>query len=86
MVFYEEGDSLNLDLFVQSFEDERETYWSDDEQGRNYIVLVDRIARLLLRGSTELVRPPQESSDPEAFTWEQAQWLADLDPVTPRVL
>jgi hypothetical protein len=85
-MWYGEGDSLNLDLFVQNFEDERERYWSDDVQGKNYIQLVDRIAKMLLSGSTELVRPTQDFADPEAFTWEQAQWLADLEPVTPRIV
>ena len=85
-MFYEEGDSLNLDLFVQNFEYNRERYWSDDEQGQAYIASVDRIARMLLRGTAELVQPPQDFADPEAFTWDQAQWLADIDPISARVL
>jgi hypothetical protein len=85
-MWYEEGDSLNLDLFVQNFEDERESYWSDDEQGKDYLRLVDRIAKTLLRGSTDLVQPPQDFGDAETFSWDQAQWLADLDPVSGRVL
>lgn len=85
-MFYKEGDSLNLDLFVQNFEDDRERYWSDDEEGQAYISSIDRIAKMLLRGSADLVQPPQDFTSSEALTWDQVQWLANIDPIHARVL
>jgi hypothetical protein len=85
-MWYEEGDSLNLDLFVQSFEDSRDRYWADDEEGRKYIELVDRLAKTLLRGSSELLRPPQDNSIAAPFSWDQVQWLVNVDPISVLVL
>ena len=85
-MWYEEGDSLNLDLYVQNFENGRDRYWGEDENGRNYIDFVDRLARTLLRGSAELVQPRNNDSITDAFSWDQVQWLANVDPISARVL
>jgi hypothetical protein len=84
-LFYDEGSRLDLDLIVQNYEEDRERYWSDDEEGARYIALVDGIARFLLGGTAGLVQPRSDPAKPEAFTWEQARFLAELDPVSERV-
>jgi hypothetical protein len=71
-MFYKEGSSLDLDLIVQSYEADRKQYWGEDEEGERYIQGIDRIAKMLLQGSSELI-------EPEALSWDLIQQMADED-------
>jgi hypothetical protein len=84
-MFYEEGSSLDLDLIIQNYEDDRERYWSDEGAGTEYIRLVDNLAKMLLRGSIELVQPGKDFEDPTAFDWDQVRTLLNIEPIAERI-
>jgi hypothetical protein len=84
-MFYDEGSSLNLDLIIQNYEDERRRYWGDGGQTRNFLALVDQLAMSLLRGSQDLIAPSNDEI-PHAFSWEQVRFLTDLEGFQDRVL
>jgi hypothetical protein len=85
-MWYDEGNSLNLDLFVTAFEEDRSRYWGDSEGGKTYLAMVDGVAKMLLRGSSDLIQPSGQTSGPVEFTWDQLQWLAKTDPVSAQIL
>jgi len=84
MTWYEEGQSLNLDLFVQAYEDSRGEYWGEDEEGRRRLELIDQFAKTLLSGSLELVQPRAEANL-SVFTWDQIAAMAGLDPIADQI-
>ncbi|MFL5385640.1 MAG: DUF4145 domain-containing protein [Longimicrobiaceae bacterium] len=84
-MFYRYGSSLDLDLIIQSYEDERRRDWDNDEQSRKFLILIDQLARTLLRGSQDLIQPiGREATHP--FSWEQVQFLTEQESISIHVL
>lgn len=84
-MFYEEGSSLDLDLIVQNYEQDRKKHWGDDEAERRFLILVDQLASTLLRGAQALVEPSQ-SAEPHPFSWSQVRILTEQETISDRVL
>jgi len=84
-MFYQEGSSLDLDLIVQNYQDERERTWAYDQTERNFLSLVDQLAGTLFRGVQALVQPAG-TDQPHPFSWEQVRALTEQDAIADRVL
>lgn len=84
-MFYQYGSSLDLDLIIQNYEDERRRDWGEDEASRRFLALIDQLARTLLRGSEDLIQPAdQEQHHP--FSWEQVRFLTEQESISIHVL
>lgn len=84
-MFYKNGSSLDLDLIIQNYEDERRRDWDRDEQSRAFLALIDQLARTLLRGSQELVEPAA-TKPVHPFSWEQVRFLTEQESISIPVL
>jgi hypothetical protein len=76
MTYYEPESSLNLDFCLDQYEQLRHEYWEHRPALTPFLELVDSIARAVIRGSAELVRPSATTQGGSAVDWKTIASIA----------